>query len=90
MEYIKKCEQCNKEFTTSRVDTKCCSSTCRSLASRATDKLSVATDKSDYTRKMVEDRLKDFKLNGYAGDDFIPNWYKLGFSSRNHCLEGIK
>ena len=84
--YIMNCEICHKEYEAERSTAKYCSAECRKLAFQE-KALSVP---EDYTRKMVEDRLKDFKLNGYAGDDFIPNWYKLGFSSRNHCLQGIK
>ncbi len=88
------CTICNKQFESKRQDKKFCSSTCRSKASRATplsvatatvsatDKLSVATDKpiDDFTRKMVEDNLT-------LGETFIPNWYTLGYKSRNEAKE---
>ena len=85
--YIMNCEICHKEYEAERSTAKYCSAECEEKLAFQEKALSVP---EDYTRKMVEDRLKDFKLNGYAGDDFIPNWYKLGFSSRNHCLQGIK
>ncbi len=40
----------------------------------------VGYGKNDYTRAMVEERNK-------SGDDFVPNWYKLGFNSKNEYKE---
>lgn len=86
MLYTQTCSECAKEFESKR-PASLCSSTCRSRANRATDKLSVATDNatdnSDYTRKMVEDRLKT-----YGG--FIPNWYRLGYESRNAAMAALE
>lgn len=118
---MKKCEQCNKEFTSNRSDARFCSATCRVTFSRVTDKnLSVTTirkeekeairgitlaeavnrvmrgepsgidigyGKDDYTREMVEERLKMETPTGNGRvDNFKPNWYNIEppFKSKNH------
>lgn len=84
MIYSKKCEQCDKEFDSERSDARFCSDSCRKKLSRTeilvkSDTIDIGYGTDDYTRKMVEDRIK-------SGDTFIPNWFSLPekFLSKNH------
>ena len=87
------CKHCNTFFTAKTTITKYCSDLCRVTANRLLrqNPISVTADvtaetttkygKNDYTRKMVEDRIKNAEL---LGDKWEPNWYKLGFESKEH------
>jgi hypothetical protein len=80
--YIKKCEQCTKDYESERSTSRFCSPACRVTFNRlsVTETVSVTPETvsvtEDFTRKMVED-----------GDGFIPNWYRLGLNSRNEYKE---
>lgn len=81
MTYQSQCKQCESEFT-SQKPAKFCSSKCRVTASRSVtaEPKSVTADvTADYTRKMVESR-----------PGFLPNWYRLGYESRNAALAALE
>jgi len=86
MDYIKKCEQCDTKFSSQRADVRFCSDGCRKKLSRTqelvkSDNIDIGYGPNDYTREMVEQRLRD-----NPEDKFIPNWYLMeeGFLSKNH------
>ncbi len=87
MIYTQNCLQCDKEFESEK-PAKYCSANCRVTANRllrqsqesvTAENVDIGYGPNDYTRQMVEDRLK-------TGDTFIPNWYSLPeeFLSKNH------
>lgn len=93
MNYTQNCNVCEKTFESKRPAT-LCSSTCRSKANRATDKLNVATDNAtDNEPENIFEKLEKIrvKYNGKVTKEiltketgitytFIPNWLMHGMT----------
>lgn len=90
MRYKQNCNHCDKEFESDK-PAKYCTNNCRVTAHRsvtAEPKIvtadvtatNIGFGPNDFTRKMVEENLN-------RGDTFAPNWYGLGFKSKNEAKE---
>ena len=85
MEYRHNCKNCNKEFKSSRPQSKFCSANCRvtfgrSKIQKKEDKVIELTDRGD--RPIIETPA----TSNPDKKKFIPNWKRSGFKSKEDAV----